>query len=564
MQRHGRNRTLPFVLLLLLLGLALSVFSMVGATQSSALPNLPTLTRPITTRTFLNILRVTGKDPADAATGVATSTYVYATFSREVEAGSISSSSFYLTYHLPLPSPHDVKVSATTSYDSTHNRAILWPNTALLPGVVYTTHVTTDVTPASGVGLLAEITWSFTTQGAPQWTIRTPDDGDVNVPLEQAVSIGFDQAMDAATLKSSSFYLKKGSTMAPAVVTYSGATKTATLTPAADLLPNTDYEVTLTSAAEGANGLSVSGAPVVWSFTTADQPQWTVRALDDGDVGVPVDQMISIRFDQNMDEGTFASPSFYLRKQGSSTEVPADIAYNSGTKTATLAPDADLLPGTTYDVTLSQAVKNTDGVALAAAVVWSFTTAVEAPIVFPDVSMTYHYADAIYGLANLHIIGGYESGLFGPGDPVKRQQFAKMIMLTMVLPVSTADICPFGDVPASTTADPLYPDHYVAVCSAHSITVGTAPGFFSPGNPISRAQLITMVARAANLPAPPAGYDPGFANFSEVHYPWAAKAAYAGLLQNLEGLGADYDFWASATRGEVAQVLWNLKQYLEE
>jgi hypothetical protein len=46
-----------------------------------------------------------------------------------------------------------------------------------------------------------------------------------------------------------------------------------------------------------------------------------------------------------------------------------------------------------------------------------------------------------------------------------------------------------------------------------------------------------------------------FENFSAAHYPWARRAAYAGLLDGLVGIGPSYDFWATATRGEVCLLL---------
>src|SRR5680860_1436098 len=67
-----------------------------------------------------------------------------------------------------------------------------------------------------------------------------------------------------------------------------------------------------------------------------------------------------------------------------------------------------------------------------------------------------------------------------------------------------------------------------------------------------------MVARAADLAEPPASYSPTFGNFSATHYPWARRAAYAGLLSGLQGMGPGYDFWAPATRGEGCVVLYNL------
>lgn len=116
--------------------------------------------------------------------------------------------------------------------------------------------------------------------------------------------------------------------------------------------------------------------------------------------------------------------------------------------------------------------------------------------------------------------------------------------------------------------DPLYPDKYVAVCAAQGITVGKTPTAFDPSASITRQQLITMVVRAAALPAPPTGYAPPFASgqfSSQEHFENACKASHAGLLEGLQGLGAGsakaatgYDFTASASRGECAVLLYNL------
>lgn len=183
------------------------------------------------------------------------------------------------------------------------------------------------------------------------------------------------------------------------------------------------------------------------------------------------------------------------------------------------------------------------------------TTTLPAPT-FTDVPPSHPYSLQINDMAARHVVDGYGNGRFGPEDWVKRQQFAKMIVLGMGYPVSEADVCFFNDV--DKPSNNLYPDNYIAVAAARGITVGLVPGQFVPWNDISRAQLITMVARAAGLGDPPAGYTPPFPNFSDTHYPWARIAAYAGLLSGLEDMGADYDFWAPATRGEVCAVLYNL------
>jgi len=162
-------------------------------------------------------------------------------------------------------------------------------------------------------------------------------------------------------------------------------------------------------------------------------------------------------------------------------------------------------------------------------------------------------------LAAEGVVGGYSDGRFGPYDKVTRQQFAKMIILALDCDVTPVAACSFKDVASSaSSSDPLYPAGYVNACAAAGITVGTTPNTFAPYNQITRAQLITMVARAAGLVDAPAWYQAPFANFSATHFPWANRAAFAGLLDGYAGMGSSFDFWASATRGEVCLLLANL------
>jgi hypothetical protein len=178
---------------------------------------------------------------------------------------------------------------------------------------------------------------------------------------------------------------------------------------------------------------------------------------------------------------------------------------------------------------------------------------------FSDLASSSPYFKEIADLFARGIISGFDDGTFKAESPVTRQQFAKMIVKTMGYPVSEADVCPFSDVPSGESLiDPLYPDHYVAVCAAQGITVGETSTEFVPNGSISRAQFITMVARAANLAEPPGGYSPPFGRFDNTHFPFARRAAYSGLLDGLQGIGPSYDFFSAATRGEVCVVLYNL------
>ncbi|MCZ7663105.1 MAG: S-layer homology domain-containing protein [Thermoleophilia bacterium] len=112
-------------------------------------------------------------------------------------------------------------------------------------------------------------------------------------------------------------------------------------------------------------------------------------------------------------------------------------------------------------------------------------------LVFTDVSGP-EYGSAIGDLSARGIINGYVDGTFRPQIPVWR-------------------------------AYP-YPVGYIAVAFAHGLTDG--PGVFAPADEISRAQVITMVVRAAqNLLAvtlllPPESYQGTWGtSFDAIHGP---------------------------------------------
>ena len=183
---------------------------------------------------------------------------------------------------------------------------------------------------------------------------------------------------------------------------------------------------------------------------------------------------------------------------------------------------------------------------------------------FPDVPATHQNYAAISDLASRGIVNGYANGYFGPDNGVTRQQFAKMIVLTMGLEVPADIVCPFGDVDQTPgTADPLYPAKYVAVCALHGITQGKSPALFDPYANISRYQVLTMVVRAVDhahaglLLALPDDFVPSWdPALSPQHGANAARAEYNLLLADVDLAGLDPQ--GNMTRAEIAQVLHNL------
>lgn len=201
---------------------------------------------------------------------------------------------------------------------------------------------------------------------------------------------------------------------------------------------------------------------------------------------------------------------------------------------------------------------------------------------FTDVPAGHQYAEAIYGMRDAGIIEGYPAGdnwEFRPGDPVFRAQFAKMICGVMDIPVEEDDwpdaAVPFTDLGddllpgGDTEGNHLYPHEYVAAAYLNQITRGQTVTTFAPYTSITRAQLITMSVRAAHhlrpgtLATPPVGYAGTLGLFDLEHGANLQIAEYNGLLEGLAGFGVSWDPWATATRGEAAQMLWNLVDAME-
>jgi hypothetical protein len=95
-------------------------------------------------------------NPADLATGVATSSAVNATFSEAMEPTTISTASFKVA-----------GITGLVTYNALTKIATFTPSTALAVSTTYTATVTTAVADLAGNTMLVDKVWSFTTAAAP-------------------------------------------------------------------------------------------------------------------------------------------------------------------------------------------------------------------------------------------------------------------------------------------------------------------------------------------------------------------------------------------------------------
>ncbi len=184
---------------------------------------------------------------------------------------------------------------------------------------------------------------------------------------------------------------------------------------------------------------------------------------------------------------------------------------------------------------------------------------------FSDVPESHAYHIQIETLSQLGIIAGYSDGTFRAQEPVTRQQFAKMVILSMRITVGEDDKCEFVDVKKSSDVD-LYPDNYVAAAARENIVTGypgTNGPVFKPDANITMAQMVTMGTRACARPlfVPPDSFKSAWGGFDNTHSIIARVAQYNGLLRDLAIPGTTLKSlspWNNATRGQAAALLFNI------
>ena len=130
------------------------------------------------------------------------------------------------------------------------------------------------------------------------------------------------------------------------------------------------------SAAENTAAKSRSGTLTIagktFTVTQAGLPPYaTSRSPAIGATAVSRSTAVSVVFSETMSPSTIATAAFGL---SGGSPVSGSVTYDSATRTATFTPSANLASGTTYTVTLSTGIQDSEGVAMASSDTWSFTT----------------------------------------------------------------------------------------------------------------------------------------------------------------------------------------------
>jgi hypothetical protein len=171
---------------------------------------------------------------------------------------------------------------------------------------------------------------------------------------------------------------------------------------------------------------------------------------------------------------------------------------------------------------------------------------------FFDVPVGRFYTDAVTWLASEDITTGTSPTTFSPDDPVTRAQMATFLWRYDGEPEPASPDTPFTDVIAGT----FYAEA-VAWLAEAKITTGTSPTTYSPGDPVTRAQMATFLWRYSGEPEP-LSLD---SNFTDVIAGSFYEKAVAWLVEQKITTGTTpttYSPEDPVTRAQMATFLWRL------
>ena len=213
-----------------------------------------------------------------------------------------------------------------------------------------------------------------------------------NVPLNQIVTVTFNEAMDPASITPAAFTLLSpgspggrvdGTTRVEmaGTLTYDAATFTMIFTPVSKLASGATYTGTVATVVKDAMGNALQ-VNYVWTFSTGALVSPTVVSTNPANnaIGVALNKVVTATFSVPMDPLTITSTTFNV-KQGA-TAVPGVVSYTG--LIASFTPSSPLASNTIYTATVTTGAKNVPGTPLANDYVWTFNTGTTPAVLSTD------------------------------------------------------------------------------------------------------------------------------------------------------------------------------------
>ena len=452
--------------------------------------------------------------PLSGAVGACPNTIVTVTFSVAMNPATINTTTFTLT------GPGTTPVAGVVAY--VESGAIFTPSSALALSTLYTATITTGAIDEYGIALASNFVWTFTTgtnSCIPSVISETPPNGAVGVCPSTAVTATFSEAMNPATINTTTFTLTAGTppVAVAGVVTY--AASTATFTPSSALAVSTLYTATITTGAQDTFGNPLV-SNFVWSFTTASAacaPTVISVAPPNAATGICQNTLVVATFSEAMNAATINTTTFTLTGPGT-TPVAGAVTYDASSDAATFTPTNPLELDTLYTATITTGAQDLGGDSLASDKVWIFTTAATACTTAPTVPLGSACSfgilggstvtnSSVVGPTNTHVTGdvGVSPGTaitgFPPGTLTGTLEAGDAAAATAQGDLTTAynyaAAAPGGAVlPADIGGETLVPGVYKTTSAQPSL--GITGNLTLSGNGVYIFQIVSTLTTAAN------------------------------------------------------------------
>lgn len=529
--------------------------------------------------------------PADDATGVATDSNLVITFSEAVDAesGNIDLyksddtliEEFDVTSEISGSGTTTITINPTSDLDEQTSYYVQIDATAF-----------DDAASNSYAGIADETTWTFTTADETNPTVITlsPLDDATGVSPTANLVVTFAEAVD---VESGNITIKKASddsTVESIDVTggnVSGTgTTTITINPATELDEETAYYVQIAATAfddPSSNSYAGINDSTSWSFTTGDVTSPTVSTLSPADnaVDVAIDSNLVITFSEVVDVETGNIVIYDSSNAVFETiDVAGALVTGTGTTTITINPTTDLTNGVEFYVQIASTAfddpSSNSYTGITDTTTWSFTT-VEAEVVLADESgggnpfiviqpqsVQDHFSSleeqvaveewtdvteaknltAIEYLLEKGVVEGYEDGEFKPERGINRAEFMKILVETKFPGEAQGSNC-FLDVTDQWFAP------YICFAKEREIVMGYEDGNFMPSQEITLEEMLKVVLLSY-----------GMSVEEDIELWYMNYYNEADAMELLELIYTEVG--EVITRGEAAQMIYNIEQYLNE
>ncbi len=319
--------------------------------------------------------------PGNGATGIGLNATVVLTFSKSLNANTITTNNFGL-----LVNGSKLGISLSHSAD---NRVVAM-STGTLPATSTVTVVATSgVTDLSG-NALSNFQSAFTTGVAdavqPAVVSQRPGNSATGVPLNTSVVLYLNEAMNAGTVPGA-LHVSQNGVLVSGTVQVTDSGQVVQFTPSSPWQNNALIQVFMDNTAVDVNGNSLNayqGSFTTMADTSAVAPAVVSTSPAYGTSGVPTNVVIDLGFNEPLNPATVNTTTVILQPGFNTPVVSSTVSLVGGGTIIQITPNAPLAANTQYVFQVFNGVQGANGLALPPGY-WFFTTGSGTDTVAPAV-----------------------------------------------------------------------------------------------------------------------------------------------------------------------------------